>query len=123
MDLTSGIACWMAKPASARDAICAVAGSQVCRITDPARVGWTPSHCHWARSPRHWSFAAGVGAGAGASLALSRLIASQLYGVSPLDGLSYGAAALIFGVVSMAAVWAPAKRAARVDPLVALRVE
>jgi ABC-type antimicrobial peptide transport system permease subunit len=55
------------------------------------------------------------------ALGLSRVLASQLYGVGPVDPLTFTATPLILGVVALVASWVPARRAARVDPLVALR--
>ena len=67
----------------------------------------------------------GFGAAMGilASLALSRLIAAQLYGVGPRDPGALAAAVLIIGAIALLATWLPARRAARVDPIVALRVD
>ena len=59
---------------------------------------------------------------AGAALATS-LLSTLLFGVRPLDLLSYTAAVTIAGVASLAASYLPARRAARVDPLIALRYE
>ena len=66
---------------------------------------------------------AGVGIGLVASLAASKILASQLYGVSPRDPviLSVSAASLV--VVSIVAALAPVRRATRVDPVVTLRAE
>ena len=67
--------------------------------------------------------AAGVVAGFGASAALTRLMAGLLYGISPWDALSFlGAPALLTAVAALA-IWIPARRAMRVDPIVALREE
>jgi putative ABC transport system permease protein len=67
--------------------------------------------------------AAGVVAGLGASAALTRLMAGLLYGISPWDALSFlGAPALLTAVAALA-IWIPARRAMRVDPIVALREE
>jgi predicted permease len=65
--------------------------------------------------------AIGLAAGLLGALGLSRVLASQLYGVSPVDPLTFTATPLILGVVALVASWVPARRAARVDPLVALR--
>jgi predicted permease len=67
----------------------------------------------------------GIGAalgGAGA-LALVRLIKSMLYGVAPHDPLTLAASILLLLAVAALAAWIPARRAARIDPMVALRCE
>jgi ABC-type lipoprotein release transport system permease subunit len=58
-----------------------------------------------------------------AALAGSRLIASLLYGVSPRDPVIFAATTLLLLVVAAAACWLPARRAARLSPLEALRTE
>ena len=63
----------------------------------------------------------GVALGLGAALALSHLAAGLLYGVQARDGLTFGAAAGLLVVLALLASWVPARRAARVDPMVALR--
>ncbi len=65
--------------------------------------------------------AIGAAIGLVASFAATRLIASQLTGVSPHDPLTLGAVVLLMGVVGAAACYFPAQKASRVDPLVALR--
>jgi predicted permease len=65
----------------------------------------------------------GVGVGLLASFAVSRVIASQLWEVSPRDPLALGAAVIVVALAGLAACYFPARRATRVDPLVALRVE
>jgi len=65
--------------------------------------------------------ASGVGIGIVASLALTRLIASLLFGVTPVDPVTFGAVAAVLLGVAVAACAVPARRASRVDPLVAMR--
>lgn len=65
----------------------------------------------------------GVVIGLAASAAVTRLIASQLWGVSPYDPLTLGAVSFVVVVAGAAACWFPARRATRVDPMIALRYE
>jgi ABC-type antimicrobial peptide transport system permease subunit len=67
--------------------------------------------------------AAGVAVGAGASWALTRLMSSMLFGVSPSDPLTYAIVVAGLSVVALLACQLPALRATRVDPLIALRAE
>ena len=67
--------------------------------------------------------ALGITLGVGASLASGRMLASLLFGVTPRDALSIIAAAVTLGVTALVAAWIPARRAAAVDPIRALRVE
>ena len=67
--------------------------------------------------------ATGLALGAAGALALSRFLQALLYGVGSLDPLTYAAAASVLIAVAVAACWLPARRAARVDPMVALRYE
>ncbi len=62
-------------------------------------------------------------AGLAGALALSRALHSFLFGVSPLDPITYAAVPVLMIVVALTAAWIPARRAAAVDPMVALRGE
>src|SRR6266849_5578956 len=65
--------------------------------------------------------AGGVLVGAGAALASTRLLGNLLYKVSPRDPLAFGSALVVMTIVSLAACFLPARRAARTDPARALR--
>jgi ABC-type antimicrobial peptide transport system permease subunit len=66
---------------------------------------------------------AGVIIGAGLALASSRVVASLLFGITPRDMAAFGGAAGVMALAALLATLLPARRAARVDPLVALRNE
>jgi putative ABC transport system permease protein len=66
---------------------------------------------------------AGVAAGIVAAFGLTRLIASFLFGVRPWDPAVFIAAPLILAGVALCAIWLPATRASRLDPMQALRME
>jgi ABC-type lipoprotein release transport system permease subunit len=57
------------------------------------------------------------------SLGLSRYVESQLYGVPARDVLTVCAAAVVLAAVALVSGWLPARRASRVDPMLALRQE
>jgi ABC-type antimicrobial peptide transport system permease subunit len=65
----------------------------------------------------------GLAIGIGTAFALSRLMASLVYGVRTFDPLTFAATAALLLLVAIAACYLPARRAARVDPMVALRYE
>lgn len=67
--------------------------------------------------------AAGILIGIPAALGLSRLVESQLFGLSPTDPITLGLAAVLLGAVAAAAGYLPARRAAEVEPVRALRYE
>jgi putative ABC transport system permease protein len=65
----------------------------------------------------------GAAAGVVVAIALGRLIANLLYGISPSDPLTLGAVSLSLVAVALVACYVPARAATRVDPLVALRYD
>src|SRR5271170_7783773 len=70
-----------------------------------------------------WLTAIGVIAGLAIAVAMGRLIASMLYGLKSYDPLTFSCAALFLAIIALAASWIPARRAASIDPIKALRHE
>lgn len=70
-----------------------------------------------------WKAGVGLAAGLLGAALLSRYLASLLFGITAADPASYALVVLVLGGVSFLACWLPARRAAKVDPIIALRVE
>jgi ABC-type antimicrobial peptide transport system permease subunit len=67
--------------------------------------------------------ATGIALGVSVALALSRVMGALLFGVSPMDPPTYVAVSATLTVVMLVAIYLPARRASRVDPVVALRAD
>ena len=65
----------------------------------------------------------GIGVGLAASLAITRLLASLLYGLTPTDPATFALVAIGLVTVTLVACLLPARRASRLDPMTALRLE
>jgi predicted permease len=87
-------------------------------------LGANASHVLWLFVRRGLILtAAGLALGLLGALASTRVIGAYLYGVSPVDPTTFALAPVVFGVVAVLASYLPARRATRVDPMVALRCE
>ena len=65
----------------------------------------------------------GLALGLASAIVLSRLLTRFLYGITPGDPVTYGVATMLVAAIALAACAIPALRAAKVDPMVALRYE
>jgi ABC-type antimicrobial peptide transport system permease subunit len=65
--------------------------------------------------------AVGIGLGIGLALALTRVMSALLFGVSPMDPVTYVTVAAGLATVALSATYLPARRASRTDPIIALR--
>ena len=65
----------------------------------------------------------GIGAGTAVALALTRMMTDLLYGVRPADPVTFAVVTIVLASTSILACYIPARRAMRVDPIVALRYE
>jgi ABC-type antimicrobial peptide transport system permease subunit len=70
-----------------------------------------------------WLAVAGIAAGLGAAFLLARFVRSMLYGLTPTDPFILTGSALLLLIVALLSGWGPARRAARTDPMEALRHE
>ena len=70
-----------------------------------------------------WLLGGGLVAGAAIAFGTLRLIESRLYGLAPHDPVALSAAAAVLVLVAITSAWLPARRASRVDPLMAIRYE
>jgi ABC-type antimicrobial peptide transport system permease subunit len=66
---------------------------------------------------------AGLGLGLAGAAASARVLEGMLFGVTPLDRITFLAVAFLFGLVALLASYLPARRATRVDPMIALKTD
>jgi predicted permease len=87
-------------------------------------LGAQPHHVLWLVLREGAKFSlAGIGLGLAGAFLVTRLLASELYGVGPMDPVTYVGVAVAMATVTLFACYVPARRAMSVDPLIALRYE
>jgi len=67
--------------------------------------------------------AGGIALGLAGAFLVARLLSSQLYGISPMDFITYISVAILVAIVTLAACYVPARRAMAIDPIIALRYD
>jgi putative ABC transport system permease protein len=66
---------------------------------------------------------AGIGIGVAAALLLADIMRGLLFGIEPIDGMTFGIGSAALALVALAGSYVPARRASRIDPAVAFRTE
>jgi predicted permease len=99
-------------------------GRRVREIGIRMALGATQGNVLWLIVKRGLILTAlGTAAGIAAALGVTRLLRAFLYGVSPTDPVTFGVVAALLGAIAALACWLPARRAAQLDPMIALRHE
>jgi ABC-type antimicrobial peptide transport system permease subunit len=65
----------------------------------------------------------GLALGLGSAALLARGLRGLLFGIGPIDPITFGVAPVVLGLVTLLAAWLPARRAVRIDPLITMREE
>jgi ABC-type antimicrobial peptide transport system permease subunit len=86
--------------------------------------GARPGHVIWETArDAAWPVAIGLAAGLAGAFFGTRVLASFLFETTPTDPVTFAVVTVLLGSSALVAAWLPARRAARVDPVVALRAE